>query len=178
MHGNWLSLRLPIGYLDRRNSEFNVFVLNLVHSTLVVELDRPGPFRPVLDPVFTVISHHTEEATPSLPDMTKNRENMESTFEFFTPADRRVAGGGIAFDSKGALGILTSESRASTAIPHEEMALCELWGLRREGPLEQPVLPAFSFFQANQRNSLSVNFGIQPAAEEGSKALLVFRPGE
>lgn len=93
MYGNWLSLRLPIGYLDRRNSEFNVFVLNLVHSTLVVELDRPGPFRPVLDPVFTVISHHTEEATPSLPDRTKNRENMESTFEFFTPADRKVAGG-------------------------------------------------------------------------------------
>lgn len=58
----------------------------------MVELDRPGPFRPVLDPVFTVIN--AEDATSSLPSGTKNRKKLESTFEFsrLMSADRKVAG--------------------------------------------------------------------------------------
>lgn len=52
---------------------------------LVVELDRPGPFRPVLDPVFTVIN--AEEATPSLPNRTRNRQKNGIHIQVFTSAE-------------------------------------------------------------------------------------------
>lgn len=46
----------------------------------MVELDRPGPFRPVLDPVFTVIN--AEDATSSLPSGTKIGKNWNPRSSF------------------------------------------------------------------------------------------------